>query len=64
MQTFKTNKGSAFVEAALIFPLLILIIFALIKIALVWYGHAFDASEESIEEHFAEEILRARWIVL
>lgn len=64
MRIFNSKQGSTFIEAALVFPLVIIIVLALIRIALLLYDNVYNESLEEIEKRFAEEILRARWCLL
>ena len=57
------KRGSTLVEATLIFPLLILIIFGIIRVSLVNYDRVCEESLVETETEFPESILRAKWII-
>ena len=65
----KGSRGSTMVEAAMVFPLVIIIVAGVIMTGLRMYGHvrddaAFHRSEVLSEKKItAEDILRVKWTV-
>jgi len=57
----KSSEGSSTIEAALIFPILILIIYGIFKIAIAYYEKVILISEEKLILSHSELILRSRW---
>ena len=68
-----SRRGSAQVEAALIIPLVILIIVGMVKLGIALYGEVLSSSAENAEAAASlatggtiptESILRLRWHIL
>lgn len=60
MQVFKSKRGSATVEAALIVPLIFIVVFGLISIALTYYNRIYEQSQTEMQTAYPEDIVRAR----
>ena len=60
MQIFKSRRGSATVEAALIVPLVFIVVFGLISIALSYYSRIYEQSQTKMQTAYPEDIVRTR----
>lgn len=60
MQIFNSRRGSATVEAALIVPLIFIVVFGLISIALNYYNRIYEQSQTEMQTAYPEDIMRTR----
>ena len=60
MRIFNSKRGSVTVEAALIVPLIFIVVFGLISIALTYYKRIYEQSQTEMRTAYPEDIVRAR----